>query len=179
MTVGEMHNHYPSEVFYSDEDEGFIAVARDLSGCSAFGETQLEALDALQIAISAWIEAAQAVGNPIPQPSRPRAESSYSGKVLLRMPKSLHADLASAASFEGVSLNQHIVSLLTHASAAHTVFALMTTAANRTQFIRMIGDVKIQQSAFTGTTSILPVGLNSSSDVIGLMSYVKEDRANG
>jgi predicted RNase H-like HicB family nuclease len=75
-------NRYPANVFWSEEDEGFIAVASDLPGCSAFGETQHEALAELQSAIVAWIEAARAAGNPIPDPSRPAenniaARSSY------------------------------------------------------------------------------------------------------
>jgi predicted RNase H-like HicB family nuclease len=105
---------YPTHVFWSDEDEGYIAVATDLPGCSAFGDTQSEALRELQDAIAAWIEAQQAVGNPVPEPSRPSRE--YSGKVLLRMPRSLHAKLALAASDEDVSLNQYIVHVLSAGS---------------------------------------------------------------
>jgi predicted RNase H-like HicB family nuclease len=71
---------YPANVFWSDEDEGFIAVAPDLPGCSAFGQTQEEALAELQDAISAWIEAARSAGNPIPAPSHPAAER-HGGKV--------------------------------------------------------------------------------------------------
>ena len=58
---------YPATVFWSDEDEGFIATAADLPGCSAFGDTQQEALTELQDAIVAWIEAARsAVAIPCP-----------------------------------------------------------------------------------------------------------------
>jgi predicted RNase H-like HicB family nuclease len=60
---------YPATVFFSEEDGGFIAIAPDLPGCSAFGESQIEALDQLGRAIDAWIEAARAAGNPIPEPS--------------------------------------------------------------------------------------------------------------
>jgi predicted RNase H-like HicB family nuclease len=62
---------YPANVFWSDEDEGFIAIAPDLPGCSAFGETRYDALTELDGAIEAWIEAASAAGNPVPGPSRP------------------------------------------------------------------------------------------------------------
>jgi predicted RNase H-like HicB family nuclease len=64
-------NRYPAQVFWSDEDEGFVAVATDLPGCSAFGDTQEEALAELRDAIEAWIEAAKSAGNAIPEPSRP------------------------------------------------------------------------------------------------------------
>ena len=105
---------YPSRVFWSDDDEGFIAEAPDLPGCSAFGETQPEALDELQAAIAAWLEAARAAGNPVPQPSRPARDAEHSGKLLLRLPKTLHAELAKSAKREGTSLNQYVVYLLTY-----------------------------------------------------------------
>lgn len=63
------NNRYPAEVFWSEEDGGFIATAPDLPGCSAFGETQQKALAELQDAIAAWIEANHSAGNPIPGPS--------------------------------------------------------------------------------------------------------------
>jgi antitoxin HicB len=61
--------HYPANVFWSDEDEGFIALAPDLPGCSAFGDTQAEALLELQDAIAAWVQAAAVDGRPVPQPA--------------------------------------------------------------------------------------------------------------
>jgi len=65
---------YSRTVFWNDEDEGYIAIVPDLPGCSAFGETEDEALSEVKDAIEAWIEAANAAGNPIPEPtiSRPR-----------------------------------------------------------------------------------------------------------
>ena len=76
---------YPATVYWSDEDEGFIATAADLPGCSAFGDTQQEALTELQDAIVAWIEAARAAGNPVPMPSDPSQEADYDGKVAPRV----------------------------------------------------------------------------------------------
>lgn len=58
--------HYPVEVFWSEEDGGWIAIAPDLPGCSAFGESRPEALKGLEPTIEAWIEAAKAAGNPVP-----------------------------------------------------------------------------------------------------------------
>lgn len=110
-------NRYPAHVFWSEEDEGFIATAPDLPGCSAFGETQEEALSELQSAITASIKALKAAGNPVPPPSRPKAETQHSGKILVRMPRSLHSDLAERAKRENVSLNQYIVVVLARATA--------------------------------------------------------------
>jgi predicted RNase H-like HicB family nuclease len=71
---------YPKQVFWSDDDEGFIAVAPDLPGSSAFGESEADALAELDQAIEAWIEAARAAGNPVPRPSEPARQ--HSGKLL-------------------------------------------------------------------------------------------------
>ncbi len=59
---------YHINIFYSEEDEGYIADIPDLKYCSAFGDTPEEALKELQIAKAAWLEAARAEGIPIPPP---------------------------------------------------------------------------------------------------------------
>ncbi len=59
---------YHINIFYSEEDEGYIADIPDLKYCSAFGETPEEALREVQIAKAAWLEAARAEGKPIPLP---------------------------------------------------------------------------------------------------------------
>jgi predicted RNase H-like HicB family nuclease len=103
---------YPMEVFWSDEDEGFIAVAPDLPGASAWGKTEAAAIKELYTAIDLWIRAAKKVGNPVPKPSD-RTDENYSGKFLMRVPKWLHAELARAAKAQGVSLNQYLLYVLT------------------------------------------------------------------
>ena len=59
---------YHINIFHSDADGGYIADIPDLEACSAFGETPEEALKQVVIAKSAWLEAAQAEGKPIPPP---------------------------------------------------------------------------------------------------------------
>ena len=59
---------YHINIFYSEEDEGYIADIADLKYCSAFGETPEEALREVQIAKAAWLETARAEGKPIPLP---------------------------------------------------------------------------------------------------------------
>ena len=103
---------YPIEVFWSDEDDGYIAIAPDLPGSSAWGATEAEAIKELHTVIELWLKAAKKAGNPIPKPSNP-VDMSYSGKFLLRVPKRLHADLVRAAKTQSVSLNQYVLYLLT------------------------------------------------------------------
>ena len=59
---------YHINVFYSEEDEGYIADIPDLKYCSAFGETPEAAVREVAIAKAAWIEAAKAQNKPIPEP---------------------------------------------------------------------------------------------------------------
>lgn len=59
---------YHINIFYSEEDGGYIADIPDLQACSAFGHTPAEALAQVEIAKKTWLEAAQAEGKPIPQP---------------------------------------------------------------------------------------------------------------
>ncbi len=59
---------YHINIFYSEEDEGYIADIPDLRACSAFGRTPAEALAQVELARKAWLEAAQTEGKPIPEP---------------------------------------------------------------------------------------------------------------
>ena len=61
-------NMYHINIFYSKEDKGYIADIPDLKFCSAFGETQEEALSEVLIAQQAWLEAAKETGREIPKP---------------------------------------------------------------------------------------------------------------
>jgi len=57
---------YHINIFYSEEDGGYIADIPDLQACSAFGNTPEEALRELEVAKAGWLEAAKASGKQIP-----------------------------------------------------------------------------------------------------------------
>lgn len=59
---------YHINVFYSEEDEGYIADIPDLKHCSAFGDTPEDAVREVLIAKNVWLQAARAAGKPIPRP---------------------------------------------------------------------------------------------------------------
>ncbi|MDR1704160.1 MAG: type II toxin-antitoxin system HicB family antitoxin [Clostridiales bacterium] len=59
---------YEIILYWSSEDSAFIAEAPELAGCSAHGETQIEALNNLEVIISEWIETARLIGRAIPEP---------------------------------------------------------------------------------------------------------------
>ena len=60
---------YHINMFFSEEDEGYIADIPDLPTCSAFGKTPAEALAEVETAKQLWLEAARAEGKPIPEPT--------------------------------------------------------------------------------------------------------------
>ena len=59
---------YHINIFYSEEDKGYIADIPDLKNCSAFGENPYEALEEVEKAKALWLEAAKAERKPIPKP---------------------------------------------------------------------------------------------------------------
>ncbi|WP_022947687.1 type II toxin-antitoxin system HicB family antitoxin [Methylohalobius crimeensis] len=63
-----MKHKYLIEVFWSEEDGGYIAVAPDLPGCSAFGDTPTEAMREMEDAIESWLEACRNMGRTVPKP---------------------------------------------------------------------------------------------------------------
>jgi len=89
-------------------EEGYLATAPELPGCMTAGETPEEALRMLRDAMASWLETAIIAGNPIPEPG----EERYSGRMLLRLPRSLHARLAEQAGRENVSINQLALTLI-------------------------------------------------------------------
>ncbi|HEX3641049.1 MAG TPA: type II toxin-antitoxin system HicB family antitoxin [Ktedonobacteraceae bacterium] len=68
---------YHINIFYSEEDEGYIADVPDLKFCSAFGETPEEALKEVLIAKANWLEAARLEGKPVLLPRYKPLSSQY------------------------------------------------------------------------------------------------------
>lgn len=104
---------YPFHVV-ADPDGGYVVTLPDLPGCM----TQADAIDDIPAMVKSaralWIETAFDKGIDIPLPSYP---ADYSGKFVVRVPRSLHRRLAESAEDEGVSLNQYVASLLSRRDA--------------------------------------------------------------
>jgi antitoxin HicB len=97
------------KVISGDADEGFLIEVPDLPGCMTAGETMEEAVSMLPEAMAAWLESVLLAGEAVPEPT---VIPEYSGRVLVRMPKTLHQQLIERAEAEGVSANQLAVALL-------------------------------------------------------------------
>jgi len=92
-----------------DGNSGWVAEVEELPGCISQGRTPQEAVERVREAMRDWIAVALDDGVPIPEP---RAVEDFSGRFLVRVPASLHADLVHNADREGVSLNQFVTSAL-------------------------------------------------------------------
>jgi antitoxin HicB len=149
---------YPAEVFFSEEDGGYIALARDLPGCSAFGKTQEKAIAELRHAIEAWQLAAKEAGNPIPEPSKQTFDALPSGKILLRLPRSLHATLIETAKREAVSLNQYLVSTLSASTAAGTLIAEISKQFSKFEGFVTTGPTGPKSFVTTGPKGFVTTG---------------------
>jgi antitoxin HicB len=98
---------YAIEVMRDEGDDygGWFAQVLELPGCMTQADTFAEIDVMIQDAMRAWIETALEKKIPIPEP---RAVEQYSGKFVVRVPRSLHKTLVEAADRDGVSLNAYV-----------------------------------------------------------------------
>lgn len=122
---------YPFNVIADEDDGGYVVVFPDLPGCMTQVETLAELPAMVEEARTLWIETAYADGHDIPLPSYPE---QYSGKFVVRLPRSLHRHLAESAKREDVSLNHYVVTLLARGDAL-------------TGIARKLGEIEMQLAA--------------------------------
>lgn len=94
-----------SVVLHPSPEGGYAVEIPDLPGCISQGQSKEEALELIEDAKLCWLESALEDRIKIPEPN----SGDYSGKLNIRIPKSLHRTLAEQAKCEKVSLNQYIV----------------------------------------------------------------------
>ena len=101
-----MNLPYNCVVRHVEDESGsyFHAAVLEFDGCQSTGDTFEDAYSGLREAMEGWIETKLANGFPVP---RPLNGEKFSGKFVVRLPKTLHAKLALEAAHEGVSLNQY------------------------------------------------------------------------
>jgi predicted RNase H-like HicB family nuclease len=104
---------YPYTVI--PDDGSYFIEYPDLSGCMTQAENASEIAAMADEIRELWLEAAWHDTNlPIPEP----VPLNYSGKFVIRLPRSLHRDLSERAKREGVSLNTWVVTLLGQGNGA-------------------------------------------------------------
>jgi len=140
-------NKHAISIKWSDEDNGFIAAIPGIQGLSAFGKTREEALSELDIASEAYFESLKKSGRQLPDEEK---IITYSGQIRLRMPKSLHADLASGAENEGISLNTYIITLL---SERHIERKILKEVAAIKRMLEIM-NTQIMSSTYNASNSL-------------------------
>ena len=120
-----MNKNYRVALQY-DSDGYWIAEHPELPGCKADGETAQEALSSLDVSRELWIQSRLATGLEVPEPQE---VPEYSGRFVLRIPKSLHRDLSNEAEAEGVSLNSLVSNILSSRHARKEKAAYVQQAA--------------------------------------------------
>lgn len=104
-----MKLNYRIEIVKDEAEDVFIASHPELKGCLTVGKTIDEAVMSLADAKAAWLQSALEDGYAIPLPV---TDDAYSGQFKLRIPRSLHRELAEEAKREGISMNQYCLHLL-------------------------------------------------------------------
>jgi antitoxin HicB len=102
---------YPIVLAHHSNGDGpeWRATVEELPGCEARGATPESAAAAIHEELARWLRTARAEGREVPPPG---AAAAHSGKLLVRMPRSLHGELVRASEREGTSLNAYIVAAL-------------------------------------------------------------------
>lgn len=109
-----MSQNYRMEVIPDAEEGGYVISYPELPGCMTCGATIDEAIKNAVDCKRAWLEAQLEDGVTIPEPT---TLDDYSGQFKLRLPRTLHKELAERSRLESVSMNQYCVYLLSKALA--------------------------------------------------------------
>ena len=116
-----MSLNYPSQITKIDEADGggFLIEVPMLKGCMSDGETVEEAYNNLEEAKKEWFAYMLENNLAIPEP----ADASYSGRFMVRIPKTLHKIITEQSKREGLSLNQYVSNVLAYAAGQRTVLS--------------------------------------------------------
>ena len=106
-----MNLNYKIEVMADKYDGGYVLSCPELDGCVTCADNLQDGFANIEDAKKCWFEACIESGTEIPEPS---SIDDYSGQFKLRIPKSLHKELAQKSRQEGISMNQYCVYLLSH-----------------------------------------------------------------
>lgn len=108
---------YKMEIEHDTSEGGYVVSFPDLKGCITCADKVEDAVRAAEDAKKEWLIAALEDNYPIPDPV---TDENYSGQFKLRIPRSLHKQLAEHSKCEGISMNQYCLYLLTKYDSHNT-----------------------------------------------------------
>ena len=112
----------------------------EFPGCYAFGDSPDEAFAMLEDVAKSWIESELAHGKEIPPPS---VSHGFSGRIALRLPKSLHRLATRMAKQDGTSLNQFLVSAIAARVGAEDLYNRIADKVSRPMIYLVAADVNV------------------------------------
>ncbi len=134
-----------SRVLIPDPESGtFTARILEFPGCFAEAKDPASAYRSLDEAARSWLAVALALGQTIPEPS---VENEFSGRLVLRMPRSLHRSAPAMAERDATSLNQFIVAAVSEKVGATSLYGELAGWLEKrilaTDFNRLVSAVQI------------------------------------
>jgi predicted RNase H-like HicB family nuclease len=112
-----MQLNYHVQVVRDEAEGGYVVSIPDLKGCLTCADDIVTGFSKLEDAKKEWLKAALEEGYDIPEPG---SSDAYSGQFKLRIPKTLHRELAQRSKQEGISMNQYCLYLLAKNSEPQT-----------------------------------------------------------
>jgi predicted RNase H-like HicB family nuclease len=100
---------YLINIYWSEEDDCYVAEVPELTGCATHGGSIEEAARHALDAIDSWIEGAKIAGTEIP---KPLSLKEFSGKFMLRTSPEMHRSIALKALRLGASINSTVIDLI-------------------------------------------------------------------
>ena len=103
-------NHYTYRVTWSAEDNEHVGLCAEFPSLSWLAPSPEKALSGIRRVVAKVVDDLRASGEPVPDAL---AEKTYSGRLLVRIPASVHRTLATEAAEQGISLNRLVSAKLT------------------------------------------------------------------
>ncbi|MGX9431414.1 MULTISPECIES: type II toxin-antitoxin system HicB family antitoxin [Bradyrhizobium] len=147
MTPAEYLKRPYSRVVVPETDGTYRSEILEFPGCLATGDTAAQALANLEDVAASWLESVIAREQAVPEPLE---ENEYSGKLVLRLAKSIHQKAAVAARRDGVSLNTFIANCVAEHVGSRKATAVQQHVSNvsmQKMFFAVFDDLHLKTDA--------------------------------
>jgi predicted RNase H-like HicB family nuclease len=152
-----------SRILIPDSETGrYTAQILEFQGCFSEGSTPQRAYKNLEKAAYNWLESAIKQGMQIPAPF---SFEGYSGKIALRLPKSLHRQAMHIAKRDGISLNQFLVAAVANSVGAENLYQRIVDQIN----VQVTSSWKIHGSFVAGTPLDYFIATSEESQIVNLV----------